>query len=131
MRAISLHFLTWLGAMLLGCAGLASAGPPSPPWKDARVYSNISYVREAGEWFGVEVVLLPLPDGTTQVLWRSAGPRIDPAVLINAEREMDPPHRLVVKLPDEPGRWVLEEKGRMLIATRSDGNVLRVRRISR
>ena len=124
-------FLAFAAACLLAWGGSCWAAGVSP-WTQARVYSDIVYIKQEGETVGLEVALLPHSSGL-QVLWRGAGPRVGKAVLLDAEPEMQAPYRRwVVELPrdtDGGGQWVLEEKGNVLIGTGPQGRAFRLKRL--
>jgi hypothetical protein len=82
-----------------------------------RIYSDIVFINEEGDWDGLAATLVPYSDGI-KVLWRSAGPFVYPATLLNAVADGE---FLVIEVPPEyagyaSGTCYLLQKGNTLTA---------------
>jgi hypothetical protein len=95
-------------------------------WMALRSYTALNFIKDEGEWCCLAVTLVPYsqfrdtdgsyPSTGIKVLWRPAGPWVDPPVLLDAVSDGE---FLVIEVPPEyegNGTWRLIEKGNSLTA---------------
>jgi hypothetical protein len=80
-----------------------------------RLYSSMSFVKTEGEFYGLEIVLVPYSRGL-KVLWRSGSGRLDPPLLLDAIQETNQVKVIVPETNDLFGEWTLSQNGRLLHA---------------
>jgi hypothetical protein len=97
------------------------------------VYSDMNYIELEGEFSGLQVVLVPYYDGEKgrrKVLWRSAGPFLDPPLLLDAVQEGKTLKVLVPREKGEAEAWTLTLKGNVFDAVGPGGLKFRLKKIS-
>jgi hypothetical protein len=104
-------------------------------WMALRRYTALSFDNGQGTWCCLALAVVPyhergdeIEHNRVQVLWRRAGPRVDPPLLLEAVREGD---FLVVEVPPEAadgGTWRLHETPSLITAYSPSGHVYKLRR---
>lgn len=90
------------------------------------VYSDINYIELEGEFSGLQVALVPYHDGEKshrKVLWRSAGPFLNPPLLLDTIEEGKTLKILVPQGDDLAGAWTLNLKGNVIDAVGPGGHL--------
>ena|SRR6266852_5042529 len=80
-------------------------------WFVMRTYSSIGLVQGEGETYGLAVSFVPYSGGE-KVLWRMAAGRLEPPILLNADRQGSSIFVVVPAGHEGAGRWkIVEQKG--------------------
>lgn len=96
------------------------------PPDQLRTFSSIAFNRDAGDYYGLELTLVPYTGGV-YVLWRGASGRIEAPRLLEA---VPKGRGWVLQLPvddDAPGEWVIEPHGKDLVAKAPTGVTFRLK----
>ncbi|CCE11255.1 exported hypothetical protein [Bradyrhizobium sp. STM 3843] len=83
------------------------------------VYSDMNYIALEGEYSGLQIALVPYYDGEKshrKILFRSAGPFLDPPLLLDAVEEGKTLKIVVPQGNELAGAWTLTLKGNLIEA---------------
>lgn len=105
---------------LLAWSGPGRAQDESNSPAGLAVYSDLNFIQQEGEFVGLQIAIVPDHEGQ-KILWRSAGPFISPAVLLDVVKTGDV---LKVVVPDSDlyrGVWRLTLKSNVVYADGPNG----------
>jgi hypothetical protein len=71
-----------------------------------RTYSDMNFNKLEGEFYGLQVVIVPYSGGQ-KILWRSGGGKLDPPLLLDAVKEGNGWKIVVPENSDFFGEWTL------------------------
>ena len=89
-------------------------------------YTSIEFVRQAGDYYGLEITFVPASYGM-YVLFRSASGRINTPYLVEALPDEKKWKFVVPEGDDESGKWSAEIRGQALIAVAPKGTRYQLR----
>lgn len=113
MNILRIAVWTVISLIFGGAASMAAAEKGGPVGLE--VYSALNYTEEAGEFYGSQVTIVPYTGGK-KILWREAGPRIEPPLLLDLVYEGKTMKFKVLESSDSFGEWVLiPKKGGMIL----------------
>jgi hypothetical protein len=90
------------------------------------VYSDMNYIELEGEFSGLQIALVPYYDGEKRhrkVLLRSAGPFLDPPLLLDTTEEGKTLKIVVPQGNELAGPWTLTMKGNVIDAVGPGGHL--------
>lgn len=80
-----------------------------------RVYSQMNYTPSEGEFYGLQVAIVPYSKGQ-KILWRSGSGRLDEPLLLDAVGNGDVLKVVVPEENDQFGEWTLSQDGKVIHA---------------
>jgi hypothetical protein len=130
-RKSSLLALIAMGFLLI-CGNDAWASDEVNSAAGLAIYSDINFIEMEGEFVGLQVVLVPYNDGKSRVkmLWRSAGPFLNPPLLLDVDQQAKIFKVVVPAGQDDAGAWTLTLKGNILYAVGPGSLKYNLKRIS-
>lgn len=120
-----LSLFSFSGALLAADKGNVSA--------ELEVYSAVNFIEDEGEFSGIQIVVVPYVEGHVRkqkVLWRSAGPFLEPPLLLDV---VAAGKGLRVVVPDGngfSGTWNLSLRGNSMIADGPNGQVFTLKKLT-
>ena len=114
--------------ILIGLGSQPTEAFAAEPWFAMRSYTSLGTVKGEGESYGLAVSFVPFSGGE-RVLWRMAAGRLEPPLLLNAEREG---RYIIVEVPsgiEGEGVWKLLEQNGTTVARGPNDLVFNMKRI--
>lgn len=130
VRKRELACVIWLAllALLIGSRDVLHAADQINSRTGLVVYSDLNFIELEGEFVGLQIAIVPYRDGQ-KILWRSAGPFLNPPLLLNVVKVGD---EISVVVPEEDpykGRWKLNVKNNIMYAVGPEGQKYSLKRI--
>jgi hypothetical protein len=139
MRAMSglqkfpLGFTLAVVGFLLTCSNCAKASDEVNSAAGLAVYSDINFIELEGEFVGLQVVLVPYNGGAKsrlKMLWRSAGPFLNPPLLLDVDQNGKTFKIVVPAGQEDAGAWTLSLKGNVLYAAGPGSSKYTLKKVS-
>jgi hypothetical protein len=102
-------------SLLIGAPAETDASSNQDVTAGIRMYAEMSFNKVEGEYYGVQVVIVPYYQGL-KVLWRTASGRVNAPLLLDAVRENSIIKITVPESSDDFGEWKLSVEGNVLRA---------------
>lgn len=80
-----------------------------------RIYSGMNFVKAEGEYYGLQIVVVPYFRGQ-KILWRSGSGHLESPLLLDVVREGKKMKVVVPEGDDNFGEWILSQDGKILHA---------------
>jgi hypothetical protein len=105
----------WILALLLLAPSLTDAASAPKSRAYLSIYTDLNYIEEAGEFYGLQVVIVPYTGGT-KILWRSGSGKIETPLLLEANKIGGAYKVTVPEDESDHGEWTLTMVGNVLHA---------------
>jgi hypothetical protein len=119
----ALFYLAAAYCLFVPCSANAEAS--NHHVSEARIFSDMMYVPEAGDVVGDQIIVIPYSGGEAKIVWQSAQGDIRAPVLLDVQKNRT--GQMIVIAPKFGGKWVFDIKGNVLLGKGTEGRVLKLK----